>query len=227
MLSRLNRVLAVGLFVVVVMAATVGVDFSRPNVEILPDMKYTTAWEAFAPNSLFADGPTMRPPVLGTVARGQRPLHYAATKEDGIRAGDEIRNPYFDPAAEPSAATTPATAAGEARWTASLERGAEVYRIFCITCHGPSGAGDGIVPQRGFPPPPSMLTGNALAMKDGQMFHVLTYGQGNMSSFAAQLTPDRRWDVINFVRKLQRAAGPGASAPLEGPVDPGTGEVDR
>ena len=41
-------------------------------------------------------------------------------------------------------------------------------------------------------------------MKDGQLFHILTYGQGSMSSMAAQLSRDRRWDVINFVRSLQQ-----------------------
>src|SRR5262249_52694202 len=32
------------------------------------------------------------------------------------------------------------------------------------------------VPQRGIPPPASLLAVNAMEMKDGQMFHVLTYG---------------------------------------------------
>lgn len=40
-------------------------------------------------------------------------------------------------------------------------------------------------------------------MKDGQLFHILSYGQGSMSSFAPQLSHARRWDVINFIRDLQ------------------------
>ena len=43
-------------------------------------------------------------------------------------------------------------------------------------------------------------------MKDGQLFHILTYGQGSMSPFAAQLARDRRWDVINYVRSMQAKA---------------------
>ena len=44
-------------------------------------------------------------------------------------------------------------------------------------------------------------------MKDGQLFHILTYGQGSMADFAGQLSPEQRWDAINFVRTMQ-AGGP-------------------
>ncbi len=57
--------------------------------------------------------------------------------------------------------------------------------------------------KRGFPPPPSLLTGKSPQTKDGQLFHILTYGQANMPDFAAQLSPARRWDVINYIRSLQ------------------------
>ena len=43
-------------------------------------------------------------------------------------------------------------------------------------------------------------------MKDGQLFHVLTYGQGAMSDFVGQLSVDSRWDVINYIRSLQAQA---------------------
>ena len=230
MINRTNTVLLVLLVVVIVMTAAVGVDYSRPNIEILPDMKYTPAWEAFAANPHFPNGQTMQPPVPGTIARGQTPLYYAATKEDAVRAGEELGNPFsphaFEAAAEAELAAGPAGDASPAaeaapqeeaarraamvreRFNASLERGGAVYRTFCISCHGSQGAGDGLVTQRGFPPPPSMLTGNSLRMKDGQLFHVLTYGQGSMAPFAAQLSPDRRWDVINYVRDLQSKTPP-------------------
>jgi hypothetical protein len=89
----LNTVLLVLLVIVIVMTAAVGVDYSRPNIEILPDMKYTPAWEAFAANPHFPNGQTMQPPVPGTIARGEIPLYYAATKEDAVRAGEELENP--------------------------------------------------------------------------------------------------------------------------------------
>ena len=67
-----------------------------------------------------------------------------------------------------------------------------------------------------------------MQMKDGQLFHIITYGQGSMASYAAQLPPDRRWDVINYVRGLQKKSVPSAvleeadgSMPSSSPIDEG------
>ncbi len=48
-----------------------------------------------------------------------------------------------------------------------------------------------------------MIDVHAIDMRDGQMFHVLTYGQANMPSHSAQVTPSDRWAVIAYVRMLQ------------------------
>ena len=159
-------------------------------------MKYTPAWTAYASNPVFANGRTLQAPVTGTIARGQMPLHFEATKEDAIRAGEEIQNPYLADSADETAA----------KLRESIVRGTETYRVFCTCCHGPTGAGDGPVTKRGFPPPPSLLTGKSKEMKDGQLFHVLTYGQASMPDFRGQLSPDRRWDLVNYIRSLQSNA---------------------
>ena len=191
-LSRTNIALAGLLVMVAILTAATRVDYSQPNIEILPDMKYTPAWTAYASNPVFENGRTLQAPVQGTIARGQMPLHFEPTKEDAIRAGNELVNPYKqDESLE------------AAKIQASIQRGGDTYRVFCICCHGATGAGDGPVTKRGFPPPPSLLTGKSVQMKDGQLFHVLTYGQNTMPDFAAQLSSARRWDVINYIRSLQ------------------------
>ena len=200
-LSRTNIVLAGLLVMAAIMTASTRVDYTRPNVEIMPDMKYTPAWTAYASNPVFANGRTLQLPVKGTIARDQMPLHFEASKEDAIRAGNELMNPYQN---------DELTDAAE-RLTASVQRGGDTYRIFCICCHGPTGAGDGPVTKRGFPPPPSLLTGKSSQMKDGQLFHVLTYGQGSMPEFTGQLSKDRRWDVINYIRSLQASVASDAA----------------
>lgn len=207
-LSKINTFLAVVLLAVLLTAATTRVDHSRPNIEVLPDMKYTPAWTAYQRNPHFTNGQTLQMPVPGTIPRGQLPLHFAASKEEAIRAGEELTNPY-------------ATADGEALRQDSVQRGGDTYRVFCIACHGPGGTGDGPVAQRGFPPPPSLLTGNSLTMKDGQVFHVLTHGQGNMSGFRGQIPADQRWDLVNYLRSLQTRTVP-AEQEAEVTVDAGT-----
>jgi mono/diheme cytochrome c family protein len=192
-LNRTNSLLLVLLIIVAATSLATRVDYSQPNVEVLPDMKYTPAWTAYASNSVFANGRTLQAPVRGTIARGQMPLHFEATKEDAIRAGEEILNPYQTDSSDDSAA----------KLRESIVRGTEAYRVFCTCCHGPTGAGDGPVTKRGFPPPPSLLTGKSKEMKDGQLFHVLTYGQASMPDFRGQLSSDRRWDLVNYIRGVQ------------------------
>ena len=243
-LSKTNIVLAGLLVLVALLAAAVRVDHSQPNVEFLPEMKRSPAASAFSANSVFANRRTLQVPVAGTIPRGELPLHFLPTKEDAVRAGEELANPYSfqaedsaqdataaqdsptanAEAAAPEGSDTPALspeAAAAARLQESVARGGEVYRVFCISCHGPGGAGDGPVAKRGFPPPPPLTTGKSAQMKDGQLFHILTYGQGSMAPMAAQLTRDRRWDVVNYVRLMQQEAAQAAQATIgESPDTP-------
>lgn len=166
---------------------------ARPNREFLPEMVRTPRYNAYSPNPNFPDGQTLQSPVPGTISRGLLPLHYASTPEDAARAGESL----------PSLAR-----AGDAQ---AIARGAAVYSNFCQPCHGPAGRGDGLVVLRGFPAPPSLYADNARTMKDGRIFHILTYGQKNMPSYAAQISRDDRWNVVAFVRSLQKQSAPAAA----------------
>ncbi len=208
MLNNTNIGLALILGGVCAAVALTQVDLAKPNMEILPDMKYSPAYSAYSTNSQFTNESTLQTPVSGTIARGQMPLHYAATKEDAVRAGDEISNPY---ALVSGPLDGMLEEGSQARFLASVARGNELFRVYCVVCHGATGVGDGPVTQRGFPPPPSLLTGNSRQMKDGQLFHILSYGQVNMPSMSSQISSDRRWDVINYVRNLQSATSPAAT----------------
>ncbi len=165
-----------------------GRDLSQPNSDFLPGMAEPVSYGAFAPNPNFPDGKTLREPAPGTIARGHLPLHYRPTPEDAVRAGQELHSPF------------------RADDAAVRERGATVFANYCQVCHGPQGLGDGPVTRRGVPPPPSFLTGKSKDMKDGQLFHILTYGQGNMPSYASQLSREDRWHAIVHVRSLQQAS---------------------
>jgi mono/diheme cytochrome c family protein len=177
---------------------------ARPNFEFLPQMAHAQRYNAFAPNPNFTNGATLQPPEPGTISRELMPLHYEATPQDAMRAGEELRSPL------------------SAENQRARDRGATVFANFCAVCHGAGGAGNGPVAQRGFPPPPSLLAEHAHKMKDGQLFHLLTYGQNNMPSYASQLSRDDRWNVILFVRTMQAAAvpAPPASAAAPTPVRP-------
>jgi mono/diheme cytochrome c family protein len=42
-----------------------------------------------------------------------------------------------------------------------------------------------------------------MKMKAGQIFHIITYGQRNMSSLASQVVRADRWRVVEYVQSLQ------------------------
>ena len=167
-------------------------DATVTNYEFLPGMAHSPRYNAFSPNPNLPGGTTLQPPIPGTIARGYLPLHYQATPEDSLRAGEELKNPFsYDD--------------GRA-----LDRSMFVYVNFCQTCHGPLGMSDGTVTQRGFPAPLSLIAPHAVGIKDGQIFHIVTYGQKNMASYAAQISREDRWRVILYVRSLQKQAAEAA-----------------
>jgi mono/diheme cytochrome c family protein len=86
---------------------------------------------------------------------------------------------------------------------ALLERGAQRYAIYCAPCHGPQGDGDGMIPRRGFPHPPSYHTARLRAAPARYIFDVITRGYGVMYSYAARVEPADRWAIIAYIRALQ------------------------
>lgn len=199
-MKALNTVLLLLFLVLLGANALLRHDSTVPNHEFLPEMVRTARFNAYAANPNFPDGQTLRQPEPGTIPRGYLPLHYGTSPEEALRAGRELANPI---------AVSDANA---------VERGAKVFSNFCVPCHGPAGQGDGPVAFRGYPAPPSLHTERTLKMKDGQMFHILTYGQKNMPSYAAQVSREDRWNVILYVRSLQQKAQQAA------PVAPKPGE---
>ncbi len=255
-LTRINIVLAVLLVLTSLLAVSLKIDYSKPNIEFLPTMVHSPAYHAYAANPNFPNGRTLQAPVPGTIPRGDLPLYYTASKEDAVRAGLELKNPFaIDAPIEIEEETASETgtntktdgaktkkltekelaealklkkiAAAQARLNASIERGTEIFNTFCITCHGPAGLGDGLVTKRGFPPPPPLPTGKSTEMKDGQLFHILTYGQGSMAPMVSQLSRNSRWDVINYVRTLQKGKKPATPAAQSGKKPEAGGKAEQ
>lgn len=95
----------------------------------------------------------------------------------------------------------------------SVAKGAQLFAIYCVPCHGKSGTGDGYVGAK-LILRPFDLTSEALAQKpDGHIFGMMTLGGGVMPVYANDLTPTERWHVVNYVRKgLKQAAAAQATS---------------
>jgi mono/diheme cytochrome c family protein len=133
-----------------------------------------------------------RPPVEGTMPmEGWEPyrLDVPEDPEDPAvaakRAGELFPNP-------------------EPRTLEVLLRGKKHYNVFCITCHGMRGEGNGKLAGTGLFAVPTLHTEDARGFKDGRIYHVITKGYGDMPSYADRLEPHERWSVVHYVRALQR-----------------------
>lgn len=147
------------------------------------DMHVQPRYKSLDPSTFFDDGRSARPVVPGTVARDQ--LRTDEAFYTGKLNGVEV-------------ATFPIPVT-----RADLERGRERYNIYCTPCHDRLGNGQGMIVQRGFPPPPSYHTDRLRQAPVGHFFSVMTNGYGTMYSYASRITPEDRWKIAAYIRVLQ------------------------
>jgi mono/diheme cytochrome c family protein len=157
---------------------------SSTGWDYMPDMYYSNAYESYTPNPNFSDELTMRMPVEGTVPRGMIPFAWKNTAEDRIAAGEALSNPV-----EPS--------------TENILQGKESFEIFCISCHGAQGDGQGyLFTSKRYPyPPASLINDEVKALKDGEIYHTITVGFGIMGAHGAMIVPQDRWKIILYIRE--------------------------
>ncbi len=88
---------------------------------------------------------------------------------------------------------------------ASIARGAELFHINCSACHGDDGKGDGKVAAF-LQNKPADLTGPVVTfLSDSAIFLTITNGvAGKMPALNENLLVRERWDVVNYVRTLQK-----------------------
>ena len=164
----------------------------KPPIEVWDDMDRQ---EKFKPQSavgrdlqgVFADHRSNRRPVEGTIARGHLML------DDVMNTGMAKADVY--------AGGNPVKLDEEV-----MKLGHDKFQVYCSPCHDRTGGGQGIVNLR----EPTYKPGNLLddrikGYPDGQIFHVITNGKGNMQPYRNQLAPRERWAVVYYVRALQRA----------------------
>jgi mono/diheme cytochrome c family protein len=95
----------------------------------------------------------------------------------------------------------------------SLRNGRKYYAINCAVCHGDTGKGDGPATKYGMAGI-SLTTPMTVGRTDGYIFGMIRNGRGLMPNYVRIEEPDR-WDVVNYVRGLQRGGVP--TGPLAAP----------
>jgi outer membrane protein OmpA-like peptidoglycan-associated protein len=100
-----------------------------------------------------------------------------------------------------------------------LSRGERQYNIYCAPCHSKTGDARGIVATRLLVKPPSFFDDRLKSMAVGSFFQAMTHGvnNGNMPSYAAQISENDRWAIAYYIRTLQKAEDP--SVKVSWPMD--------
>jgi mono/diheme cytochrome c family protein len=186
-----------------------GQHFTKPPVQVFPDMDNQDKQKAQSPSSFFADRKGARLPVAETQPRGFN--EEGASLIGGIPEYEFGGQPgyyytghvgdYFGNGMPEELELTADTAAE------LIRRGEERYGIYCAVCHGASGDGMGVTGKYGVPGIANFHLNpfKSDTYPDGRMYEVITNGKGMMSGYGANIPVRDRWAIIAYVRTLQAA----------------------
>ncbi|MBI5827001.1 MAG: cytochrome c [Deltaproteobacteria bacterium] len=100
--------------------------------------------------------------------------------------------------------------------------GKAVYEQYCHYCHGEKGMGDGPIGIAITPRPADLINDRSrLAKTDEQLFYSITEGiiratggkEMAMPRWKDILTEKQRWDVLSYIRRLEKEYGGKGQAP--------------
>ena len=218
-MSRYLAFLAVAVVATISFLGFQGKKSKDTPVYVFDDMDYQNKYKAQGENTLFADGRDARPPVAGTVARGNGLEPTKVFSDDFRRA--ESQNPSFVSGKDAKGAFLAGFPEKSLSFSKgqlndykvsqlTLEAGRGKFQIYCAVCHGQAGDGNGIMKVR------SALEGDAAivtiaslqtpiirAYPNGQIYDVITNGKNTMMGYGDKLSPEERWAVVAYVRALQ------------------------
>jgi len=183
--------------------------------EYMPDMAHSIAYEAnqntyylfnhWGSKEDYQKFVQPRTPQDGTVAFGR--------SKDAVRSNSPLTYPRYafaNTEEERTKATemitsNPLKPTDKADFDKVLAQGKELYEIYCVSCHGKAGDGNGKLYELGVYPaaPANFLSDQFLTANDGRFYHAIMYGKNVMLSHADKLSHDERWAVIHYIRSLQ------------------------
>lgn len=156
---------------------------TAPNYQFMPNMYESAGYETYG-EAAFSNGFEAQLPAEGTVARGFIPFDVENTTEGYEFAKTNLVSPLDSTQVD-------------------LNRGKELYDIYCGICHGNKGDGQGNLVKRekilGIP----SYDDAGRAITAGSIYHTIYYGKNAMGSYANQLQEEERWQVVSYVLQLK------------------------
>ncbi len=146
-------------------------------LDIFPEMHYSLSQRAGQPDRLA--------PPLGAVPVQGAEVRYSIEQSKPLAMPAAVRQ---DPKA--------------------LQQGQALYQVNCAQCHGPLAQGDGRVEPFLKAPvytsPPNLTAPTTALRTDGEIFGFITNGVYVMPTFRNLLSEEERWQVVLYLRALQR-----------------------
>ena len=188
---------------VAITALAVSCSDRDPGRAYMPDMAYSRAYETYAPAQERLDASAAQGahfqgrPVPGTIARGEMFAYTLKNDSTGEVLSAGVANPL-------------------APGSIDMKEAERLYLVNCAICHGSKLDGQGPLWKDGNGPypaaPKNLIADDYKNTPEGKMFHVATYGKGQMGSYASQLSTKQRWMVVAYVKSKQLPAGSSAAA---------------
>lgn len=164
-------------------------DKSKPNIELVQDMMESPAikpqeYDEASPNKI-----GMREPVKGT-----RPVGFVVEPLDDLAIAEkELKNPF----------------AGDMSKDV-LMTGQKYYQTNCTICHGSKAEGGveskSSVAELMALKPPTLIGEKIVGWSDAHIYFVIAKGQGLMGPYNHHIPQKYRWQVVNYIRHLQKEA---------------------
>jgi mono/diheme cytochrome c family protein len=82
--------------------------------------------------------------------------------------------------------------------------GSNIFKKQCVICHGNEGKGDGMVGMSLNPRPSNLQAKEVSIQSDGAIFWKITTGNSPMPSYKINLSEQQRWQLVDYIRKLQQ-----------------------
>ena len=174
---------------IILIGVTSCFDKNKPNYQYMPNMYESVGYETYeaVDNGLFPEGTEAMVAPENTIPRGWMPYEFDNTPE-----GKELARAQASPL-------------DSLQQEQNLEKGAELYGLYCAICHGNKGDGQGHLVKRekilGVPSYDDV----ARNITVGSTYHTVYYGLNSMGSYAAQLHGEEEmWQVSEYVMKLKQ-----------------------
>jgi mono/diheme cytochrome c family protein len=183
--SAINLLMAVAAGTLAASALTGCKDSSQPNVELLQDMMESPAIKPQEYDESSPNHSGMRVPPEGTQPVGFVPYRYAKDVEGAAKNVNPLAGDYSEE---------------------TIKTGLKFYVTNCAICHGEHGEGGEnlAVAKTMALKPPTLHSEKVMKWTDGQIYHVITVGQGVMGPYASHIPQKYRWQVVNYIRTLQK-----------------------